>query len=707
MSSIIFCQPGSETIPADTLAAVKRAMQGYTIYENTDAVVAPGEDFVEAIETAIDAASAVIVVIPAEGLAALQDEFHYDRIALRRALEKKLKILPVLLPGASRPSDLPEDIKAVARRASVEVGMLTSTLQDMLKKPVASPTAEIVPQAKSSSLTPRPAPRPAPQAAAPARPVQGEVVNVDLALPSMIVNIDPRARAKISSTSGVVKAMRSPSFNSQPITLAANGKRYPVVGRDAAGQWYQLLVDGIPGWVSVNSLRLLNTENVQVTKREDGGLPSAQEVYFMVALKHKRDAVKKRSATTRRRLFLSDHFLNETVWVEQSTIPMVPASRLDPELMTPAEGAVGIYERQIAKTHSGWRNARRLYWVAVVLGWIIGLSLMSAASSEETSTSATTSSFRSSATTTETTTDEGTAALASLVLLATAGITFGGWMIGLVQESSFNHKRYHTKQQAAVARAKQGAVGAAAIGSAVAAVGVAYAANRANQRGEKFDFGNVASMAAKGLDIAAKAAPAAVVAGGAIAAKTHADNLRNERAVQSDAQAIAQFHTFISYRRADTLPIAEQLFEALTARFATNAVFLDRDGIPPGADFRDVLRKRVSTARTIVALIGPYWAVDENGRNRINEANDWVRFEIAESLRQGKEIIPVLCQFPGLPVNMPSPEQLPSELTPFTYKNAVFLAQGKETEALDKIQQRVTAVVARDYRLLGDVDPTE
>ncbi len=92
--------------------------------------VAPGEDFLERIEGTLQEGAALLVVIgrrwieiEAGGKRRLDDPEDVVRREIRTALERELKVFPVLVDGASMPParELPEDIRPVAFRNAIEI----------------------------------------------------------------------------------------------------------------------------------------------------------------------------------------------------------------------------------------------------------------------------------------------------------------------------------------------------------------------------------------------------------------------------------------------------------------------------------------------------------------------------------------------------------------------------------------------------------
>ncbi len=113
---------------------------------------------------------------------------------------------------------------------------------------------------------------------------------------------------------------------------------------------------------------------------------------------------------------------------------------------------------------------------------------------------------------------------------------------------------------------------------------------------------------------------------------------------------------FISYRREDSIAYAGRLYDHLAQHFGTDKVFMDIGGIAPGEDFVSILDARVADSDLVIALIGPAWlnASNEQGR-RIDQADDFVRYELAAALKQNKRLIPVLVGG----AKMPNVDQLP------------------------------------------------
>jgi len=148
---------------------------------------------------------------------------------------------------------------------------------------------------------------------------------------------------------------------------------------------------------------------------------------------------------------------------------------------------------------------------------------------------------------------------------------------------------------------------------------------------------------------------------------------------------------FISYRHdADSELAASRLAEDLRRHFAREQVFQDFTSIDPGADFVKVLERGLEICAAVLVVIGPNWlsVVDDKGRRRLGLDDDWVRREVAESLRRpGVRVFPVLVG----DARMPSVDDLPEELQSLTRRQAFPLTVrhwAKDIEELvDYLQQ--------------------
>jgi TIR domain len=91
--------------------------------------IAPGQDFTAVLDRALDDCDAVLVVIgpgwlgasTPQGAPRLFEDGDYVRLELARALRRDVRIVPVLVGGASLPAatELPDELRELAQRQSV------------------------------------------------------------------------------------------------------------------------------------------------------------------------------------------------------------------------------------------------------------------------------------------------------------------------------------------------------------------------------------------------------------------------------------------------------------------------------------------------------------------------------------------------------------------------------------------------------------
>lgn len=132
-------------------ADLKRHFGSQRIFMAIFAVEA-GEDFVERIATALDSSNVLVAVIGTSWLTIsdengrrLDNEKDYVRLEIATALNQGIRIIPVLIDGATMPreADLPDEIKDLARynafeisnkRWEYDVGLLIETIEKAVRR---------------------------------------------------------------------------------------------------------------------------------------------------------------------------------------------------------------------------------------------------------------------------------------------------------------------------------------------------------------------------------------------------------------------------------------------------------------------------------------------------------------------------------------------------------------------------------------------
>jgi len=116
--------------------------------------IEPGEDFVEAIHRKVGACETAIVLLgpdwlhvtDASGQRRLNDPEDFVRMEIVAALQRKIRVIPVLVGGAQMPrkQDLPEPLAALSRRNAIELSEArfhadVDRLIEAIEKPRTSP----------------------------------------------------------------------------------------------------------------------------------------------------------------------------------------------------------------------------------------------------------------------------------------------------------------------------------------------------------------------------------------------------------------------------------------------------------------------------------------------------------------------------------------------------------------------------------------
>jgi hypothetical protein len=144
--------------------------------------------------------------------------------------------------------------------------------------------------------------------------------------------------------------------------------------------------------------------------------------------------------------------------------------------------------------------------------------------------------------------------------------------------------------------------------------------------------------------------------------------------MRRDSSVPERSRIFISYRHKGGDEYAVRaLVDELHKHFPRNQVFHDITSIEPGADFHRALHRGLDSCAAVLVVIGPTWltVVDDKGRRRLDSPDDWVRTEVAESLRRPDvRVFPLL-----LNAQMPSAQDLPEPLQPLTRRQAFSLTE--------------------------------
>jgi formylglycine-generating enzyme required for sulfatase activity len=163
---------------------------------------------------------------------------------------------------------------------------------------------------------------------------------------------------------------------------------------------------------------------------------------------------------------------------------------------------------------------------------------------------------------------------------------------------------------------------------------------------------------------------------------------------------------FINYRRSLNLVEAQLLQKVLQRHFGKAGVFLDVSGLEGGEHWLHALEGQVDASVAMVSLIAKGWTAvaDERGQRRLDNPDDFVRFEIARAFSRKIPVLPLLLNGAG----MPGVADLPLNLVQLAFQQAMHLRNETFDDDADKIAQRLKALIAPprqrlSYRAAGAI----
>jgi tetratricopeptide (TPR) repeat protein len=117
---------------------------------------------------------------------------------------------------------------------------------------------------------------------------------------------------------------------------------------------------------------------------------------------------------------------------------------------------------------------------------------------------------------------------------------------------------------------------------------------------------------------------------------------------------------FINYRREDTDDLAGRLYDRLSSEFGSDNIFKDVDSIRPGQNWKSALEQSVAGCDVVLALIGRNWqtCTDDEGRLRLQNEQDFVRYELESARRNNKHVMPILVKGAHIPTAQALPESI-------------------------------------------------
>jgi TIR domain len=143
---------------------------------------------------------------------------------------------------------------------------------------------------------------------------------------------------------------------------------------------------------------------------------------------------------------------------------------------------------------------------------------------------------------------------------------------------------------------------------------------------------------------------------------------------------------FISYRRADTAPVARNLYDRFSRLIGKSNVFLDVGTIDAGENFEGKIKDAIGKSSAILVLIGKRWVepASAGGKPRLWEERDRVRAEVRAALQGAALTLPVLVDGAA----MPDADLLPGDIAEITKLNAPPLRTDSFDSDMDHIARK-------------------
>jgi hypothetical protein len=134
---------------------------------------------------------------------------------------------------------------------------------------------------------------------------------------------------------------------------------------------------------------------------------------------------------------------------------------------------------------------------------------------------------------------------------------------------------------------------------------------------------------------------------------------------------------FVNYRGTDEMWATEFVYARMTEAFGPETVFKAGNGLQPGDVYSPILLEKAAFCPVMLVCMGQAWLTTPgpDGSRRLDSPDDWVRKEIALSLRIGNHVIPLLFGNFGT-TSLPKADDLPEELRSLIERQAVRLVPG-------------------------------
>jgi ribokinase len=167
---------------------------------------------------------------------------------------------------------------------------------------------------------------------------------------------------------------------------------------------------------------------------------------------------------------------------------------------------------------------------------------------------------------------------------------------------------------------------------------------------------------------------------------------------------------FVAYRRDDSADVSWRLHEKLEGHFGPGTVFIDIGAMPLGVDWRKHLADEVNQCDVLLAVIGDHWLDaayqdgPKKGTRRLDDPQDYVRFEVESALARGIPVVPLLVGRTAMPPEV----DLPDGLKELAYRHAAVVRSGPDFHGqVDRLIRGLEQLLARKQELCEGVREVE
>jgi TIR domain len=152
---------------------------------------------------------------------------------------------------------------------------------------------------------------------------------------------------------------------------------------------------------------------------------------------------------------------------------------------------------------------------------------------------------------------------------------------------------------------------------------------------------------------------------------------------------------FICYRRKDTPWSARAIYDRLLSIFGKDNVFFDVVNSDAGYKWKETLANRVGACDALVATIGPNWNPVVDGKRRLDDPDDQVRFELVTAFKRNIPVIPVLVEGATVPS---ASKDLPEDLKSLFEWQTIDVTETHYDDAIARLTKALSLILEKDTK---------